>query len=64
MVRFQELAILGWSYDAGCGASAGGVNIGDAVEHDDAEAVKTFAQADGNLNVRNMNGDTLGWALD
>ncbi|MCA9110528.1 MAG: ankyrin repeat domain-containing protein [Planctomycetaceae bacterium] len=62
MFCFPKLAVLGMVLMmAGCGASAGGVNIWDAVEHGDAEAVKTFALADGDLNVRNMNGDTPLW---
>ncbi|QDU42480.1 Ankyrin repeats (3 copies) [Symmachiella dynata] len=42
----------------GCGGSAGGVNIWDAVEQNDAAAIKTYSNAGGDLDIRNFGGET------
>ncbi|MGH7140399.1 MAG: ankyrin repeat domain-containing protein [Pirellulales bacterium] len=45
----------------GCGQSAGGVDIWDAVARDDALAIQKFASAGGDLNVRGSGGSTPLW---
>lgn len=45
----------------GCGGSAGGVDIFDAVERDDVAAIKTFLDAGGDLNVQNFDDSTPLW---
>lgn len=45
----------------GCGSSAGGVDIFDAVERDDAADIETFVKAGGDVNVLNFSGSTPLW---
>ena len=49
----------------GCGYNAGGVNIWEAVEQDDATAIEQFQAAEGDVNVLGPGGSTPLWtALD
>lgn len=42
----------------GCGGSAGGINVWDAVEQNDAAGIKTYSNAGGDLDIRNFGGET------
>ena len=46
---------------SGCGQSAGGVDIWDAVARGDSSAIEKFAAAGGDLNVRGSGGSTPLW---
>ncbi len=48
-----------------CRSRSGGIDIWKAVEDDDPDAIKRFAEAGGDLNVRSLKGETPLWvALD
>ncbi len=46
---------------SGCGHRAGGVDIWDAVKKGDVAAIGKFANAGGDLNIQNFNGNTPLW---
>lgn len=46
----------------GCGYTAGGIDIWDAVDRGDSTAIKMFADSGGDLDVRSLNGSTPLWA--
>jgi ankyrin repeat protein len=45
----------------GCSHRAGGVDIWEAVEHNDVAAIKKFKAAGGDVNVRSWGGSTALW---
>lgn len=61
MRRSAPAVLLGLSLIAGCGETAGGINIWDAVARGDGDAIRKYAAAGGDLNARNSDGDTPLW---
>jgi ankyrin repeat protein len=62
MFRTTLAMLLGVSLTmTGCGGSAGGVDIWDAVTRGDGSAIQRFASAGGDLNVRDSGGSTPLW---
>jgi uncharacterized protein len=53
-----HIGVLGVMPMSGCGNSAGGVNIWNAVASDDVDAIERYATAGGDLNCRNISGNT------
>jgi len=62
MFRPTLALLLGFSLTmTGCGQTAGGVDIWDAVARGDASAIQRFASAGGDLNVGGSGGSTPLW---
>jgi len=62
MIRQTLAMLLGLSLTmTGCGYSAGGVDIWDAVARGDGMAIQRFASAGGDLNARGSGGSTPLW---
>ncbi|WP_339910669.1 ankyrin repeat domain-containing protein [Symmachiella dynata] len=55
---FNAVSITTMVFMAGCGGSAGGVHVWEAVEQNDAAAIKTYSNAGGDLDIRNFGGET------
>ncbi len=59
IMRFASGMILGLTAILiGCGDTAGGVDVWEAVDQDNPAAIKTYSEAGGNLNVRKFDGST------
>jgi hypothetical protein len=60
MLRAIVGTLIGLSV-TGCGHTSGGVDIWQALEQDDAAAIRKYQASDGNLNVRSWGGSTPLW---
>ncbi|TWU13762.1 Ankyrin repeats (3 copies) [Symmachiella macrocystis] len=55
---FYAVLMTAMIFITGCGGSAGGVNVWDAVEQNDAAAIRTYSNAGGDLDIRSFGGET------
>lgn len=60
MLRAIVGTLIGLSV-TGCGRTSGGVDIWQAVEQDDVDAIRNYQVSGGNLNVRSWGGSTPLW---
>lgn len=60
MVRGLVVTLVGLLM-TGCGSTAGGVNLWDAIALDDAAAIRRFHEAGGDVNHRSLGGSTPLW---